>query len=383
LRLPGKSRARWASFLILVTGFGTGYYLWARTEDQPISPGPHAGEAASQGAPVVTVRAQRGNIGVYVTALGSVTPVYTVTVKSRVDGQLMAVRYKEGQMVQQGAALAEIDPRPYQAQLQQYQGQLQRDQALLQNAKVDLTRYETLMKTNAVPEQQYATQKASVAQYEGQVEIDKGLIKATELNISYCHITAPISGLVGLRLVDPGNFVQASAGTTLLVITQMQPISVIFPIAEDQLPSVLARYRANRKLVVEGWSRDQQHRLTTGTLYTIDNQIDQTTGTVRLRATFPNKDNALFPNQFVNARLLVQQRRGVVLIPDAAIQRAGSRTFAYLVRPDSTVTVKDVHLGTTEGQNSEVTSGLQPGDELVVTGVDKLTEGAKVTRKQE
>jgi multidrug efflux system membrane fusion protein len=371
------------SFLVLIVVLGAGYYLWAQAGTHARTPGPNAGKSGTPSVPVVTVRAHRGNIGVYVTGLGNVTPIYTVTVKTRVDGQIMALRYKEGDIVQEGAPLVEIDPRPFEAQLIQFVGQLQRDQALLDNARLDLTRFETLIKTNAVSAQILATQKALVAQDEGQVETDKGLIEATKLNITYSHITAPMSGLIGLRLVDPGNFVQASAATPLLVIAQIQPMSIIFPIAEDQLAAVLARHRANQTLIAEAWDRSQEHRLAVGTLSTIDNQIDQTTGTVRLRAIFPNKDIALFPNQFVNVRLLVREKRGVVLVPTAAVQRLADRTFVYVVSPDSTVHVKDIALGTTEGPDSEVTSGLKTGDEVVMTGVDKLTDGTRVVRKQQ
>jgi membrane fusion protein, multidrug efflux system len=377
----------WRSVLAVVVLIAAGYYAWTRSDRRTATasgasainePDPRVANGYDMSTPVVAAHARRGDIGVYITGLGSVTPISTVTVKTRVDGQLMAVHYKEGDIVQQGAPLLEIDPRPYQALLQQYEGQLKRDQALLENAKVDLARYGTLMKTNAVPEQTYATQQATVAQDEGQVEMDKGLIDATKLNIAYGHITSPITGLVGLRLVDPGNYVQASSGTTLLVITQMQPISIIFPIAEDQLPAVRSRMRAGHKLLVEGWDRDQQHRLATGTLVTIDNQIDQTTGTVRLRADFPNQDEALFPNQFVYARLLLQEKRGVVLIPSAAVQGNASHVSVFVVNPDATVSVRNVELGTTNGDETEVTKGLVPGDPVVLTGVDKLTEGSKV-----
>jgi multidrug efflux system membrane fusion protein len=376
----------WRSMLVFAALIVGGYYFWMKTGTTTAnaSAGSIARKAAAQAAnggaaiPVVAARARRGDIGVYITGLGSVTPLYTINVKTRVDGQIMAVHYKEGEMVRQGALLIDIDPRPYQALLEQYEGQLKRDQALLANAKVDLGRYATLIKTNAVPEQTYATQQATVAQDEGQVETDQGLISATKLSLAYCNITSPITGLVGLRLVDPGNFVQASSGTALLVITQVEPISIIFPIAEDQLPSVRSRLRAGQKLIVEGWDRDQQHRLGTGTLTTIDNQIDQTTGTVRFRAEFPNTDNALFPNQFVYARLLLEQKRSVVLMPTAAVQRNGVGAYAFIVNADSTVSIRNIELGTTNGDETEVTKGLQPGDEVVLTGVDKLAEGTKV-----
>jgi multidrug efflux system membrane fusion protein len=291
----------------------------------------------------------------------------------------MEIRYKEGDIVQKGASLVQIDPRPYQVQLEQAQGAQIRDQALLDNAKVDLNRYDGLLKQNAIPEQQYATQKALVAQYEGVVRADQGQIDSAKLNLVYCNITAPISGRIGLRLVDPGNIVHAADTTGLLVIAQIQPISVIFPVAEDQLPLILPRFRGGQKLRVDAWDRDQTHKLASGTLVTLDNQIDQTTGTVRLRADFPNADDALFPNQFVYARLLVQEKGGVTLLPTAAIQRTTTSTYVYLVKPDSTVTVREITVGTTEGDQSQILSGLQPGDAAVMTGVDKLNEGTKVS----
>ena len=380
------SRPRRRSFFrlrsILAVGalLASGYFIWTKvgSAKTDASGARVVQEPAAAPIPVIAAHARRGDIGVYITGLGSVTPIYTVTVKTRVDGQLMAVHYKEGEGVQEGAPLVEIDPRPYQALLQQYEGQLKRDQALLANAKVDLVRYATLLKTNAVPEQTYATQQATVAQGEGQVETDKGLIDATKLNITYCRVTSPLTGLVGLRLIDPGNYVQASSGTPLLVITQIRPISIIFPIAEDQLAPVRSRMKAGQKLTAEGWDRDQQHRLATGTLATIDNQIDQTTGTVRLRADFPNQDENLFPNQFVYARLLLQEKHGALLIPTAAVQRNGDTTYVFVVSADSAVSVRNIELGTTNGDETEVTKGLNPGDEVVLSGVDKLTEGTRV-----
>jgi multidrug efflux system membrane fusion protein len=373
--------------MILVLAGVAAYYIWPRVSGAaggtpaPKTGGKGAGGRGGRGSgavPVVAVKAIRGSIGEYVTGLGNVTPIYTVTVKTRVDGQLMDVHYKEGDLVQKGQPLLDIDPRPYQVQLEQAEGAQVRDQALLNNARVDVTRYEGLLKQQAIPEQQYATQKALVAQYEGVVKSDQGQIDNAKLNLTYCHVTAPITGRIGLRLVDPGNIVHASDSNGLLVIAQIQPISVIFPIAEDQLPLVFPRFRAGQKLQVEAWDRDQLHRLDLGSLATVDNQIDPTTGTVRLRADFPNPEEKLFPNQFVYARLLVEEKRGVTLIPTAAIQRTTTNTYVYVVKPDSTVTVREVTVGTTEGDESQILSGLQPGDEVVMTGVDKLTEGSKV-----
>jgi len=329
--------------------------------------------------PVVAVKARKGDINVFFNGLGTVVSIYTVSVRSRVDGQLMKILYREGEIVQQGQRLLEIDSRPYEAQLTQFEGLLQRDQALLDNARIDLARYETLVKQNAAPEQQAATQQALVKQYEGAVKNDEGQVATAKLNITYCHIDAPITGSLGLRLVDPGNIVHASDANALLVITQVQPISVIFTIAEDLLPTVREKLRSGQRLEVDAYDRQMQNKIAQGRLETIDNQIDQTTGTLRLRATFDNRNNVLFPNQFVNARLLVEQKRGVTLVANAAVQRGANSTYVYVVKPDSTVTVRPILLGTTEGDDSEVTSGLSAGDVVVMTGVDKLQEGSKVT----
>jgi membrane fusion protein, multidrug efflux system len=337
-----------------------------------------AKSAAAAGIPVVAAQAATGNIGVYVTGLGAITPIYTVTVKSRVDGQLMSVHFKEGDLVNQGDPLIEIDPRPYEAAVVQAQGALVRDTALLANARVDLIRYTTLVAQEAVPEQQLATQRALVAQYEGTVENDQGTVDAAKVNVVYCHITSPITGIVGLRLVDPGNIVHASDSNGMIVITQIQPISVIFTVGEDQLPPILQKTRSGQKLTVEAWDRELKNKIASGSLSTIDNLIDQTTGTVKLRATFDNENRALFPNQFVNARLLQQEKTGVTLLPSAAIQRNTNDTYVYLIKPDDTVTVRNIKIGTTEGDQSEITSGLSPGDKVVMTGVDKLQEGSKV-----
>ena len=377
--LPGKApKRRWWVWLLALAVLGYGAY---RVRKGLVAP---QATTAAQGAnlrlpsvPVVAAKTQKGDIGVYITGLGAVTPIYTVTVKSRVDGQLMQVHYKEGDIVHQGDLLVEIDPRPYQVQLTQAEGQLIRDQALLDNARIDLDRYQTLLTQNAVPEQQLATQKALVQQDEGAVKTDQGQIDSAKLNLVYCHITAPITGRVGLRLVDPGNIVHAADTNGLLVITQIQPISVIFPIAEDQLPVVLQKMRAGERLGVDAYDREKK-KLATGWLTTLDNQIDPTTGTVKIRATFDNKDNALFPNQFVNARLLVEVKHGVTLVHTAAVQRNSQITYVYLVKSDSTVTVRPITVGTTEGDDAEVSSGLAPGDVVVMTGVDKLQEGSKV-----
>jgi multidrug efflux system membrane fusion protein len=328
--------------------------------------------------PVVAAVARKGDIGVYVTGLGTVTPLSTIVVKTRVDGQLMTVSYKEGQMVRRGQPLAEIDPRPYRMQLAQAEGQLMKDQAALRNAETDLQRYESLIVRNAVAQQVLETQRATVAQIEGAVKTDQANIDNAKLNISYCHITAPLTGRVGLRLVDPGNMVSAAAGQPLAVITQTRPISIIFTIPEQQVPTVVAQVKAGRHLTVEAMDRDMRTIEAAGHLTALDNQIDQSTGTLKLRATLANRDERLFPNQFVNPRLLVEQKTGVTLVPNAAVQRDSSTTFVYVVRRDQTVTMRPVEVGAADADQSEVVSGVMPGELVVTQGVDKLQEGTPV-----
>lgn len=377
-----SSSGRWVWLAVLVLVGAAVYYYWPKIKALQSSqtPAPATGKGKKGGGTtlVVATRARKGSIGVYFSGLGAVTPIYTVTVKSRVDGELMRVLFKEGQIVKKGDLLCEIDPRPYQVQLDQAQGQLLHDQALLKNAHVDLDRYRVLLNQQAVPEQTFATQEALVTQYEGTIKTDQAAIDNAKLNLVYAHITSPIDGRIGLRLVDPGNIVHATDANGLLVITQLDPISVIFTIAEDQLPPVLEKMHAGAHLQVEAWDREVKTRLGQGTLETIDNQIDPTTGTLRLRANFENKDGKLFPSQFVNARLLVEQKTGVILVQNSAIQRNTNSTYVWLVKPDNTVTVRIVTVGVTEGDQTEITSGLEAGDMMVTVGVDRLLEGGRV-----
>jgi multidrug efflux system membrane fusion protein len=329
---------------------------------------------------VSTATAQSGNIGVYVNGLGVVTPLSTISVNSRVEGQITKVYYQEGQMVHLGDPLLDIDPGPNQAALTEAKGQLARDSALLDDAKLDLERYQEAFASNAIPKQQLDTQVATVHQDEGTVELDQGQLDNAKVQLAYCHITAPISGRVGLRLVDAGNIVQAGS-SNLVVITELQPISVIFNVAEDDLPQIQAQLRAGNTLPVDAFDRAQTKKLATGTLETLDNQIDPTTGTVKFRAIFTNDDESLFPNQFVNARLLVNTLEGVTLLPNTAIQRNADSAFVYLLQSDQTnqtVTMQTITVGTTDGNVSAV-QGIDPGTVVVADNFNKLTDGAKVT----
>ena len=329
---------------------------------------------------VTTTNARKGDISKYVERIGNVTPVYTVQVKSRVDGQLMSVNYVEGQMVHEGDSLVEIDPRPYQAQLTQAEGQLIRDQALLENAHVDLERYQTAYRSNAIPEQQLATQVATVHQYEGTVKLDQGQVDAAKVQVIYCHITAPISGHVGLRLVDPGNIVHATDTNPLAVIAQLQPITVTFSPEEDALPEIQKELSQGQKLVVEAYDRTQQEKLATGTLLAMDNQIDPTTGTLKLRAIFTNEDNSLVPSQFVNVKLLVRTEHGATLVPTAAIQHNAQGAFVYVVQTNQTVAMRTVTVGLTDTDaNVTAVGGLEPGEIIAADNFNRLQEGIKVT----
>ncbi len=373
---------RWWICLLLVCFLLIGAYVFLTRSGRAQSPAAKQVTSAAAGSvpvvPVVAAAVKKGDIGVYLNGLGTVTSLNTVTVQSRVAGELMKVLFREGQIVKSGDLLAEIDPRPYEAQLTQAEGQLVRDQALLKNARTDLERYRILAKQDSIPKQQLDTQEYLVLQYEGAVKTDQGNVENAKLQLIYSRITSPISGRVGLRQVDPGNIIQTTAATGIVVITQLQPIAVIFPIPEDNLSEVMDKLRSGQRLQVEAFDREQKKKLAKGYLLTADNQIDTTTGTVKLKAVFLNKDNGLFPNQFVNARLLVELERDVIIVPASAIQQGPKGTFVYVVKADNTAGVRLVTTGAAENSNISVTSGLVAGERVVIDGAERLREGSKV-----
>ena len=338
------------------------------------------GDPASRPVMVTTAVARQGDIGVYLDRIGTVTPVYTVTVTSRVQGEITQVYYREGQMVRKGDPLIEIDPRPYQAALTQVEGQLAHDQAVLTEAKIDLERYQQALSRNAIAKQQVDDQQQVVLQDEGTVKNDQGQLANAKVNLEYTHITAPIAGRVGLRLVDPGNIVQANSTTALVVITQLQPITVIFSPAEDDLPPIQQQLLKGKRLTVDALDREGK-KLASGTLLTLDNVIDPTTGTLRLKAIFDNKDSALFPSQFVNVRLLVETQRNATLIPTPAIQRNAQGAFVYVIKGDQTASIRTITPGTTDGSVTAI-QGLEPQEVVAVNGFDKLLDNAKVMIRQ-
>jgi multidrug efflux system membrane fusion protein len=337
-----------------------------------------AGGQANRPLPVVAEDAKSGDMEVFLNALGSVTPLNVVTVRTRVDGQMLRVAFREGQVVRAGDLLAEIDPRPFQVQLTQAEGQMARDQALLRNAKLDVDRYAQLFAQDSIARQQLDTQRALVAQYEGAVKADQGAIDNAKLQLTYARITAPISGRLGLRQVDAGNVVHAGDTNGIVVITQVQPISVVFTLPEDALARVIKRRRENSRLPVVAYDREHKVKLASGVLQSLDNQIDVTTGTVKLKAQFDNADESLFPNQFVNVQLLIDTLHDAVLVATAAIQRGNQGTFVYVVKEDSSVSVRPVTLGPARGETTSIAAGLKAGEKVVVDGADKLREGGKV-----
>jgi membrane fusion protein, multidrug efflux system len=343
-------------------------------------PKPKADESALNQPTVVTVKAatvREGDIGIHVDALGTVTPISTVSLYSQVTGRVVAVNYREGQMVTKGQSLIEIDPRPYEAQLKQAEGTLQHDQGLLKQAQIDLDRYQKAVARNAIARQTLDDQEQVVEQYKGSVKNDEGQVDYQRVQLSYCHLTAPASGRVGLRLVDPGNTIFAGSSNALVVVTQLQPITVVFNVAEDNLSQVRSQILHRTALTVDAFDRSQLNKIATGRLLTIDNQVDTTTGTIRFRAQFDNRDLALYPNQFVNAHLLVDTLHNTMLVPSAAVQRNGVQAFVYKISSNHTASMQNIVVKTTDGNISAV-EGLNPGDTVSLTGFDKLQDGTKV-----
>jgi membrane fusion protein, multidrug efflux system len=373
---PPSSKSRWWIWLLVLIACVVGGALYYQRQ----SGGESKAKAAPlpRAVPIAAAPAKKGDIGIYVEALGTVTPVYTVSVTSRVQGQIMDVHYKEGQMINKGDSLLEIDPRPYQAALTQAEGQLAHDQALLSEARIDLDRYKSAFARNAVAQQQVYDQEQAVLQDEGTVKNDEGTVENAKVNLVYTHIVSPIEGRVGLRLVDPGNIVQANGTTPLVVVTQLEPITVIFSVAEDYLPQIQQQLRAGHTMTVTALDRTQEKQIAVGSLLTLDNQIDTTTGTVKLKAIFPNKDSSLFPNQFVNARLLVETEHNATLVPTAAIQRNAQGAFVYVISPDKTAQMKTVKPGTVDG-NTAAVDGIEPNQLVAVNGFDRLQDGVKVS----
>ncbi len=378
----------WIVALAAVIVAGIWYYRGSHASTEAQGPGAPGGATKGQGrqggaggftVPVVVATAQRGDLPVYFNGLGTVTAFNTVTVHSRVDGQITKINFTEGQFVHQGESLLEIDSRPYQVQLEQAEGQLAKDQAQLRDVQVNYERYQLLYKEGVIPKQQLDTQGAQVAQFEGSIKGDQGAIDSAKLQLVYSRVIAPISGRVGLRLVDVGNIVHASDSNGLLVITQLQPIAVIFALPQDQLPQVATKLRNNQQLVVEAYDRDDVTKIEAGKLLTIDNQIDTTTGTYKLKAVFNNDQNTLFPNQFVNVHLLADVKKNLVIVPASAIQRGPQGTYVYVVHDGNTAKIEGVTVAQTTANSVGLSGGLNEGDVVVVDGQDKLQDGSKVS----
>ncbi|MBV8131579.1 MAG: MdtA/MuxA family multidrug efflux RND transporter periplasmic adaptor subunit [Alphaproteobacteria bacterium] len=372
-----RSWLRWLFWLLLVLAIiGAVVWYYHRPEGQPKTGGRNQFGGP---IPVGVATVQKGDMPVTLTGLGTVTPLATVTVKTQINGYLTEVAFQEGQMVKKGDFLAQIDPRPYQVALEQAEGQLAKDQALLKNAQLDLQRYNTLVAQNSIATQTRDTQISLVAQDQAAIKTDQAQVDAQKLNLVYAHIVSPVTGRVGLRQVDAGNYVQTSDPNGIVIVTQLQPISVIFTLPEDNLPAVIKQLHAGASLTATAYDRTSTTELGKGHLETVDNQIDTTTGTVKLRAIFDNDQEILFPNQFVNVQLLVNTMKGVDIVPTAAIQHGAPGAFVYVIKPDQTAAVQQVKLGPGDGQQIAVLDGLQPGEQVVVDGADRLREGAKVT----
>jgi multidrug efflux system membrane fusion protein len=375
-----RSRRRFVLTSILILLLLAGVVWWNRQGSAPQQANSGRNAAPMSIVPEVV---SKGDIGININALGTVTSLATVTIRSQISGQLVRVVFKEGDEVKKGDLLAEIDSRPYEATLAQAKGQLARDEALLKGAQVDLTRYQGLAAQNAVPRQTLDTQTALVAQDQGTVEADRATVRSAEVNLQYCRIISPLDGRVGLRLVDQGNYVTPGDVNGLVVITQLQPISVLFTVPEDNLQAIAKRIQAGAVLPATAYDRSGASKIADGTLQTFDSQIDQTTGTIKLRAQFTNDTRVLYPNQFVNIRLLLDTHKDVTTISTAGVQRGVPGTFVYLVNADSTVSVRPIQLGATEGDHVEILSGLTPGDRIVIDGADKLRDGAKINVRSE
>ncbi|MDR3421699.1 MAG: efflux RND transporter periplasmic adaptor subunit [Xanthobacteraceae bacterium] len=371
-RAGGRTRIV-VGLIVLVAAILVGYLIF-RSISAPS--GARNPQSAAQSVGAATIGT--GDIRVIVNALGTVTPIATITVQTQIDGQLLEVPFTEGQMVKKGDTLAQIDPRPYQLLQAQYEGQLAHDQGLLAQAQVDLARYQKLAEQNSIARQQYEDQVYVVQQYQGTVKLDQAQVDQQKLNVIYCHIVSPVTGRIGLRLVDPGNYVQSSNNTGIAVVTQSQPITVIFPIPEDDLPDIVPSLNAGGTFQVTAYDRANVKLLAVGRVIALDSQIDTTTGTVKVRAQFDNADYALFPNQFVNAQLLVKMLTNVTTVPTAAIQRGAPGAYVYVINANNTVSVRPITLGPTDGPMAAVTSGLAPGERVVVDGLDRLRDGARV-----
>lgn len=376
-RSPARPKRRWVWVLVLAL-FALVFYLVIRHHDDPTQAAPSSRRMAGLGPVTLNVaQAKKGDIGVYLSAIGTVTPVYTSTITSQVNGIIFAVHYKESQIVKKGDPLVDIDPRPYQAMLTQAEGTLERDSNILAQARMDLERYRAAWSRNAIAKQTLDDQEKIVLQNEGTVKNDQGVVDYDRVQLSYCHITAPFDGRVGLRLIDPGNVVQANSTTPLVVITQLQPITIIFTIAEDYLGEIQSELRHNVPLRVDAFDRALLTKIGSGKLLAVDNQIDTTTGTVRLRAQFDNKNNELFPNQFVNTRLLVNTQQNATLIPTSAIQHNGSTSFVYVISSDNTAHMTTVKPGV-EDSGMAAVDGVSPGDQVATSSFEKLQDKAKV-----